>query len=366
MSYIASMLSVHLTRGFGSLWGACASPAAVLAAACAMTACGGSGDEPAPAQTIRVPRDAPNIAAAIAQAPWGYTVLLDDGVYLGAQNRRLDAGAKQIKLRSRSGAGGAIVDCEGVGPFITFGVQAALSSEVTGLTVRNCAADIAGAIELVAAAPLIAGNVFENTSQPPVMGVQISGNGASANIQRNVFRNTDCNDGFLSGVLAFINVSSPYVANNIFVQNRCRAINMILPVEAAPIVVNNTIVANTGGIRVDRNLGTALHWYGNNLIVGNTVGVDVESEYLPRAGEFVTFHGNLVFGNTQNYAGTADLTGRQGNLSADPLLFATPTDLRPRPGSPVQDAGVAPHAPRDDFDGRARAGAVDIGAFEVQ
>jgi len=337
----------------------------MLAGAFAVTACGGSGDEPAPARTIRVPRDAPNIAAAIAQAPFGYTVLLDDGVYRGAQNTRLDAGAKQISLRSRNGAAGAIVDCEGVGPFITFGAQAVQPSEVIGLTLRNCAAGLAGAIDLIASAPLIASNVFENTNQPPAMGVQISGNGASPNVQRNVFRNTDCDDGFLSGVLAFINVSSPYVANNVLVQNRCRAINMVLPIEAAPIVVNNTIVANTGGIRVERNLGTAMQWYGNNLVVGNAVGVDVESEYLPRAGEFETFQGNLVFGNTQNYAGTADLTGRQGNLSADPLLFAIPANLRPRPGSPVQDAGVAPHAPPDDFDGLARAGTPDIGAFEV-
>jgi hypothetical protein len=344
----------------------------VVAALCAVASCGGGGGSstlPAPPMTVRVPTDAPTIAAAIAAAPVGYTVLLEDGVYLGPQNTGLNFNGKPLKLRSRNGAGAVVVDCRGQGPLITFDHGEDVRSEVTGLTVRNCAVDFTGAIYVLNGAALISSNVFENTPGGSVaMGPQIFGFSGSPVIERNMFRDTDCDDQSLSGVVSFVNESFPYIANNVFVGNRCRAVNMVLPdSRAAPVVVNNTLVANRAGMRVTRNVSTLEHWYGNNLIVANERGVDADTERLPQAGDFATvFQNNLVFGNVLDYVGTADLTGQKGNLKADPLLIASPADLRLSPNSPAKNTGGMAHAPAIDFDGQPRVGAIDIGAFEVQ
>jgi hypothetical protein len=313
---------------------------------------------------VRVPIDFPNIAAAITAAPDGFTVLLAKGLYTGAQNTNLNFAGKQLKLRSADGPDGVTIDCEGKSRFITFDHSEDARSSISGLTVRNCgfSFEVEGGIYVLGAAPLISGNVFENTS-----GTTIFGFNGSPVIEKNVFRNTACDDQFIFGVVAFVNSSSPYIANNIFVGNQCRAINMTLPEGAAPVVVNNTIVGNRAGIYIDRRVSTALHWYSNNLIAGNERGIDAVLEFSPLTDDLAAvWQNNLVFGNIQDYLGTLDLTGQQGNLRVDPLFVSAPGNLRLKPGSPAANSGNPLHAPNDDFDGRPRSGVVDIGAFELQ
>ena len=55
---------------------------------------------------------------------------------------------------------------------------------------------------------LVAGNVFENNQQ--------GGGGFGAGIGGNVFINNSCDNQFLSGVVSFVNSSSPRVVNNVF------------------------------------------------------------------------------------------------------------------------------------------------------
>lgn len=59
------------------------------------------------------------------------------------------------------------------------------------------------------------------------------------------------------------------VQGNVFAHNPCRAIDMVLPAEAAPVVVNNTIVDNPVGLYVS-TFGSDV--YRNNAVVGNQVG----------------------------------------------------------------------------------------------
>lgn len=334
-----------------------------------LSACGGGASdlEPAPPLTLRVPIDQPNLAAALAAAPDGYTIVLSKGTYAGPQNTGLTFPFKRLHLRGADGPQGVIVDCQGHARFITFDNEQGADASISALTIRNCNIDFQGAIYALNAAPSITGNVFETTmTTSPPQGAAVFGFGASPRIERNLFRNVGCDDQNLSGVLSFVNTSLPYIANNVFVGNPCRAINITVPETAAPVVVNNTLVGNRAGIYVDRRVGTAAHWYSNNLIVGNERGIEVAFEFLPRTDDLAdVWRYNLLFANTVDYLGTADLTGVQGNLRVDPLLIGAPNDLRLMADSPAKDAGLAQRAPADDFDGRPRVGAIDIGAFEL-
>ncbi|MBL0730731.1 DUF1565 domain-containing protein [Piscinibacter sp. HJYY11] len=313
--------------------------------------------------TVRVPADQPTIAAAIASASDGYTVLVAPGLYSGAGNRDLNFGGKRLNLRGTGNPSGVVIDCEGLARLITFDHAEDSSSGVSGLTVRNCGVDYQGALYILGAAPTISGNVFDSTIA--VSGAQLFGFNGSPNVQKNLFHNTQCDDQHLSGVLAFVNGSSPYIANNVFVGNRCRAVNMTIPEGVTPIVANNTMVGNRAGIYIDRRVSTASHWYSNNLIAGNERGVEVPFEFSPRSDNLASvFRANIVFGNATDYLGTADLTGQSGNLRADPLFVASPNNLRLASGSPAIGVGAELHAPADDFDGTPRSTPFDIGAFQ--
>jgi hypothetical protein len=139
----------------------------------------------------------------------------------------------------------------------------------------------------------------------------------------------------------------------------------------AALVANNTF-HSTDGIFVSG--GEAV--IANNVVVNGAVGISVNSGVTP------DLRGNDVFGNAiplvpdTNYLGIEDPTGSDGNLSADPQFAdVLGEDFRPRPGSPLLDAGSgADVASALDLAGEARvadgdgdgAAAVDIGAREFQ
>jgi polygalacturonase len=74
----------------------------LIAACAALTA-------PAAAGVIRVPADQPTLAAAIAAAAAGDTVLVAPGTYSGPDNRDLDFTGKDLVLRSEAGAETTII-----------------------------------------------------------------------------------------------------------------------------------------------------------------------------------------------------------------------------------------------------------------
>lgn len=335
-----------------------------------LASCGGDRaieppTEASPPMTIRVPADQPTIAAAIAAASDGFTVLLAPGVYSGSGNRDLDFAGKRLMLRGADDPSTVIVDCEGQARFLAFESGEDERSGFRGLTVRNCSVDFRGAVYLRSTSPTIEGNIFESTMVTD--GASIFGFNGSPVIQRNVFKNTRCDDQFISGVVCFVNNASPYIANNLFVGNQCRSVSMTLADSASPVVVNNTFVANRAGIYIDRTVNTSSHWYANNLMSGNERGVQVVFETQPRIDPLAAvFQFNLVHGNAADYLGTADLTGQAGNLRADPQLVAPPTDLRLTASSPARGSGTALRAPPDDFGGAPRVAPIDIGAHQFR
>ncbi|HEX2711363.1 MAG TPA: choice-of-anchor Q domain-containing protein [Candidatus Acidoferrales bacterium] len=308
----------------------------------------------AAAAELRVPGDFPTIQEALDAAMPGDTILVDPGTY----TENLQFKGKDVRLESTGGpdattikgTGGTTVD---IGP----------AGTIDGFTITGGTATFGAGMSVHGAGTIIAGNVFDGNQQGSGgFGAAIGGNNSSPIIQQNVFQKNSCDGQFTSGVVSFVNTSSPRIVNNIFQDNPCRAINMTLPAESLPQVINNTIVRNVSGVRVDRRISTILQVYRNNLIVGNQIGLEIEfgvESFNP------TWENNLVFDNGTNYSGIADQTGLNGNISADPLLVDFVNgDYHLQSGSPAIGAGSTQGAPEVDFDGVPRGDSIDIGAFQ--
>jgi hypothetical protein len=89
------------------------------------------------ALTVRVPADQPTLAAGIAAATAGDTVLVAPGTYSGPDNRDLDFAGKDLVLRSEDGALATTIDCEQAGRVLRFHTGETNGAVVDGFTIRN-------------------------------------------------------------------------------------------------------------------------------------------------------------------------------------------------------------------------------------
>ncbi len=172
-------------------------------------------------------------------------------------------------------------------------------------------------------------------------------------------------------------IAAPTVVNNVVAANAARKGAGILLIDyprapdpaltPPPKVTNNTIVANNGA-----GIGWANDFpaIANNVVAFNAWGLqqwNVGSN--APVIRYNNVYGNSVQESQTDYDGTADATGSDGNLSADPMLANREIgDVHLQPGSPCLDAGNAADvgAGWTDMDGQARVqgGGVDIGADE--
>jgi RHS repeat-associated protein len=125
-------------------------------------------------------------------------------------------------------------------------------------------------------------------------------------------------------------------------------------------IVNNTIVRNSGsGVFFDYSYVSPT----NNLITNNNYGIYCTNRSYPG------MYYNNVWGNNLNYSGTSNPTGKNGNISSDPLLVDVGSDnYHLKLGSPCIDTGnpAGDYTGQTDIDGEPRVmnGRVDIGADE--
>ena len=371
-------------------------------------------------------------AAGIAAAAHGDIVLVCPGTYYGTLNFE----GKAITLRSVAGPGLTILDGEAWGAVVTFDSGEGRSSVLEGFTIRNGRSVLGpdgGGIAISGASPVIRRNritenwayggagigsyfgsplVEDNTIAGNVTysgggwggGVTIGGD-SEAVVRRNVIVDnlaTAAGGGILlnaagapviefnvisgnsapdGGGVAMMNRSDALVRGNLIVHNRAArqggGLSWEVPGGDWPLLVANTIAAN------DSPLGSGLYAraFGggarmfNNLIVGSA------GQAAVFCGSYVnqppSFRSNDVFsaGGAAYEGSCADVTGIDGNISADPR-FADPAtgDFHLSPDSPAIDAGddVAPERPDTDIDNHERRldgdgdgiVAVDMGADE--
>ena len=321
---------------------------------------------PASGAVIIVPNPSFSIQAAINTASPGDTILVGPGIY----NEQLILTAKQLFLMSQNGAASTTINARGNGTVIAMSGN---GSRIEGFTVTGGREAFGAGINISGGSlsSIIRNNIFENNIQTAGgFGAAIGGNSSSPLIDENIFRGNSSDFQFLSGVVSFVNVSSPLISNNLFYDNQSLAINLSLPSEARPLVINNTIDGNTVGIYVDRRVNSVNYVIRNNIITNNGTGLTAT---FGTDADNPTFANNLVFGNTTNYANFAVQTGLNGNISADPLFSnVVANDFHLTSLSPAIDAGSAVAAPDHDFSGSSRPldgnadGLVrfDIGAFE--
>jgi hypothetical protein len=303
---------------------------------------------------LNVPSTYGTIQTALNAAANGDVILVGPGVY----TQNLTFGNKQVALRSTAGPASTIIHVAG-----GVGVQLGGNSELTGFTITGAVSDFGAGAVVSGIGTLIKGNVFDgNVQTSGGLGAAIGGNSASPIIDGNTFRNNSSDFQFLSGVVSFINSSSPLIENNIFEDNPSRGVNLTLPEGNNPRVINNTFVRDTIAIRVDRRVNSSMYEFRNNIIAGNGVGLEVDfgAESLNP-----TWTNNLVFGNTTNYQLISNQTGKNGNISVDPM-FISSANLHVLAGSPTINVGSPVHAPNHDFDGNFRptGAGFDLGAYE--
>ena len=302
--------------------------------------------------TLTVPGQYPTIQAALNAALSGDTVSVSPGTY----RENLNFQGKAVNLVSTAGASQTTIAAPG-GTAVTIGP----AGSIVGFTISGGTATFGAGMAVSGSGTVIAKDVFQSNSEGTGgFGAAIGGNNASPVIEQDLFVGNSCDSQFLSGVVAFVNGSSPTIVNNVFHDNPCRAINLTLPQGNTPLVINNTMVRNSVGVRIDGRVPSASEVVRNNIVASNGVGLEVDF------GSGPTWDHNLVSGNTANYSGIPDQTGLNGNLSADPLFVnSASNNFQLLPGSPAIGAGSAVDAPSVDFNGNPRPpGSIDIGAFQ--
>lgn len=318
---------------------------------------------------INVPADQPTIQQAIDAASDGATVLVAPGIY----HELLDFHGKAITLASANGANITILDGDYSGAIVTFQTGEGTNSIISGFTFQRGFAANGGAITLAGTSPQIVSNIFDGNWQAPSgYGAAIAGDSACPLIMYNVFRGNHADSQALSGIVSFINDSSPLIADNLFLSNDFRCLNLVLNERNTPRLFNNLFRSNTIGLRLVATTNGAAPLFQNNILVDNGTAVLAE---LPRDQLLQGWSNNLVYHNSDNYIGMPDQTGTNANISADPLFVClVQNDFHLLAGSPCIDRGnnFVTKFVRTDLDGAPRkvdgdgdsAAVVDIGPFE--
>jgi hypothetical protein len=243
------------------------------------------------------------------------------------------------------GAGIAVV---GSSPVIAWNVIA-----------RNTATRNGGAIACWRhSLPLIANNLITaNSASYDELTASLGGGGIFASA-------TDLDGRPISGA-----ISAPVILNNVIAANGGRhggGITIADSTLGAATIANNTVVANNGaGIYWGNTWPTNI----NNIVAFNSRGFERSTGFASSAEiMFNDVFGNEVLGVPADYVRTADRTGIDGNISADPR-FANRVigDFHLQPDSPCVNAGsTAAPSSQLDIDGQLRifGSAVDMGADE--
>lgn len=330
-----------------------------------------------------VPGNYPTIQAAINAAPEETVITVAAGTY----NESLDFLGKSIQVVSTDGPLVTTLKAASGQPAVKFLNGEGPTSLLEGFTLtggtgyRVSTQTFGGGVYIENSSPTLRSLIVVSNSATFGGGISIYGGAAVPVVELSrIEKNTAATDGGgiwmgeSAGILAtnnwimdnkvtlttgrgggvYLENATGVFTNNVVAGNASGATGVgggfMVDIGAAPELVNNTLAYNSSGTA---NGGGALHLdnaggrYVNNLLVFSAQGYG----YYPRFVVDVVFEYNDVFGNTggQYYTGVnggQDLTGRDGNLSVDPLFRQVSKDgvssndaFLLVEGSPVVDVG---------------------------
>ncbi len=368
----------------------------------------------AAASVRRVPGEYPSIQQAIDASDHGDTVIVAPGLYY----ETINFNGKNIVVTSTDPndprvVGYTILHAQGEGSVVTFRGGETSRAVLTGFTLTGGAGTVmyssdtysysygAGILSM-GASPTITRNVITRNVAPysreeievDIGGARYityryewsSGGGiyasGSATITQNVIYGNAAETG--GGIYASgsATVTNNLIYNNSSVQGGGVYID-------AGLLLNNTIVGNDCDLEPEAGLGGNVYasfgYDYTRLTVANNIVCSAKSGgglfWTYASGDVIRY--NNVWGNTPVdyvtrdlrtneaiYGGQAEWTGRNGNISSDPVFVSSwSTRYRLDAGSPCISAGDPDFVPRPgetDIDGDPRVYAmrVDIGADE--
>ena len=136
-------------------------------------------------------------------------------------------------------------------------------------------------------------------------------------------------------------------------------------------IVNNTVSSSVFGIIVGggdfyfTKAGANNVHVHNNIVYDNKYGISEQGT----TGKGNTYKNNLVTKNTTYNFQLRNSLKDSGTLSSEPLFAgysrtAALPNYKLSISSPAIGRGLATYAPKDDIDGKARASAIDLGAYQ--
>ena len=300
----------------------------------------------------------------------GYNEYSGSGIYIAGAAPTI----RNNIIAKNAGCAGIGIAVQGGGPLIAGNV-------IRNNFMSGCSGGTGGGGIGVVAPPSsgqtrIIGNLIENnnaSSSNGGGGISLFAAGSPI-VENNIIEGN--NGGDAGGGLAMWNDSSPVIVQNLFFQNTSSqggAMYWVIPVSSPGLVlVNNTMANNSSGngsAIFDGGFDTNMQ-IENDLIIGGAGQVAYFCQQFNGGTTPAVFSHNDVFS-----AGTAAIsgnctvsTGRDSNVSVDPLFISAATNFHVQSGSPVIDAGYnsAPDLPQRDLVGSPRIenGVVDMGAVE--
>jgi hypothetical protein len=347
--------------------------AAVLAAPAALAA----------PRTINVPADYSSIQSAINHAGNGDIVRVAPGTY----PERINFQGKNITVTSVDPedpcvVAATVIDAGSSGSTVTFDSGETAQAVLTGFTIsggvgtylgRDGATSlyVGGGIYCLSSSPTIAHNLItENYGYAETSGgtlTRITYGGAIGCVEGlpTITRNIIKNNFAYAGAVFTVQGTARIISNLIYENSAIVGGGAVLIYGGE--LIGNTIIANDAEVAGNVYLAPDSALVSSNIIADAVNGGGVYTE----SGITDAFRYNDVFNNSPaDYPYTPDLTGTNGNISADPCFADAPAyDFHIFAGSPCINAGQ-PHVEvgdgAKDMEGKDRVFAVriDMGAYE--
>jgi len=201
---------------------------------------------------------------------------------------------------------------------------------------------------------IVRDNVIHDTNYPCILTYSTVGNGAPNVIERNVM--------WACGDHGIQSAADAIIRNNVILGSGSNGIAMQSHQSGAPdnlVVVHNTILHATN------DAISASDITGSVVIANNAVYAQAGSA-IRVSGELggLVIAGNVGVGGVEPMSAGSIVTG---SLASDFVNArfdnSVPNDVFPKAGSALIGAGAAMHVVTDDFNGTARDGVADVGAY---